>query len=214
MSFWGPLVTEVDVDVAVVKTLRQWFPYYLTQAEVERSAELQLGDLARPKPDSYANTIEDDEFLDHTLPAIIVTTARADEPETDGNGIYNAGFVVRISAVVRGRTPPESRAVAALFGALVRRVLVQQASLLDFAAGTRWRGGTLAALEDVTGAGRYLCASINDFTVFVDEVVQAGVGPLVPPDEDPVYEPPDDSGEPWDPLTSVGDVNVAIVDKE
>lgn len=211
-GIWGPLLTEVDVDVAVVRTLRLWLPYYLTQAERER--QLGIGLLARPREESFANTLEDDEFLDHTLPAIIVTTARSADVEHDGNGVYRAGYQTRVSAVVRGRTPPEARAVGSLFGMCVVRALVQHESLGGQASETLWDGGLVSPVDDVTDAGRYLTAAMHDFTVFADDVVQAGVGPYDPPDGDPPYEPPDDPTEPWDPLTSVGDVTVSVTDKE
>ena len=214
-SGWGPLVSEVDVDVAVVKTLRLWLPHYLARVEQERG--LANGLLARPKPESYANTINDDEFVEHQLPAMIATTAVMDDVGKAGDGMHFAEFRCRVSVICRGTTPPETRAVTALFSACVKRVMVQQASLGGFAAGVRLVGGNLMAVPDITDQGRYLAAGMNDFSVSVDEVVQSGVGPFAPPNpEDNPYPPPDpnDPDTPYDPVSTVGDVTVSVTDKE
>jgi hypothetical protein len=204
---FGPMTVETDIDVAVVQTLRLWLPTYLAQAERERDLAVRL--LARPRPQNYANTLEEDEFLDHQLPAVIVTTAApSGEPNMDGNGVYYAGFRVTVSAICRGRTPPETRALAALYGGCVRRVMVQQAlTAIDGAA--RWVGGRGVAPVATTDEGRYLAASINEFVVYADGVVQAGVGPEVPSGENNPYDPPDPTenpDEPFDPLVAVSKV--------
>lgn len=205
---FGPLVIETDVDSAVVQTLRKWMPTYLAQAERERTLATRL--LARPR--SYANTLDDDEFLDHSLPAVIVTTAQTQgNPAKDGMGTYYAAWRVVVSAVVRGRTPPETRTVAALFGGCVRRILVQKPSLEGFAGDLKWVSSNLAGVADVSGNGRFLAAAVNEFVVYVDEVVALG-GPHSP---SPYPEPdPNDPDAPYDPLKAVGDVTVSVTEKE
>lgn len=212
---WGLLVTEVDVDAAVVKTLRKWMPMYL--AQVERERELPPGTLARPKDGSFVNTIEDDEFHDHPLPAVIVTTANTNaEPMEDGRHSFSAGWRVIVSSVVRGRTAPETRALAAIFSACVRRVLLQQPDLDSFAAGVDWISSGLQPVVDTSDSGRYLAAGINEFVVYVDSVVDGARGPtassVVDGSEGP-YSPPDpenDPDSPLNPLSAVGAVNVSI----
>jgi hypothetical protein len=199
---FGPLIVETDVDVAVVTTLRTWLPTYLSRAEDERG--LDNGLLARPVPSSYTNTLDDEDFPDQRLPAIVVTTAStSNEPRVGRDDYYSAAWRVLVTAVVRGRTPPETRAVAALFGGCVRRILVQNTSLDGFAGGVKWLRGNVAPVEDMTDKGRYLAAGINEFTVYVDEVLRQGVGPAHP-DSSP-YPPgnPGTPNEPYDPLVTV-----------
>ncbi|MCU1500584.1 MAG: hypothetical protein JWM47_4537 [Acidimicrobiales bacterium] len=189
VATFGPLIVETDVDLAVVATLRRWLPTYLTRAEGERADALDGATFARPEPGSYSNTLEDDEFLDHQLPAIIVTTANLQDTETTGDGDYLAGWRVVVSAVVRGETAPQTRAIAAVFAGSVRRVLTQQPTLGGFAAGVDWvPGGGVAPVADTTDKGRYLAAGINHFDVYVDDVLSTRGGPLEP-DEDP-YDTP------------------------
>jgi hypothetical protein len=213
---FGPLVVETDVDVAVIATLRLWLPTYLARIEDERS--LANRTLPRPSPQSYTNALEDDEFADNWIPAVIVTTAQLDdEPVIDGAGVYSGGWSVVVSAISRGRTPIESRALAALYGGCVRRCLVHQQDLGGFASETRLRGGgRVAPVSDSTGQDRYLTASINRFTVFVDAIVQASAGPYRPDPPEGPYTPPDPAGDPdtpYDPLVPLTTVTTSVTAK-
>jgi hypothetical protein len=214
---FGPLVVETDVDFAIIRTLRLWLPTYLAQAERERDLAPRV--LARPEPVSYSNLLDDDEFPDSRMPAILVTTAQVnDEPQIDGAGVYSVGWRAVVTAVVRGRTPGESRALASIFGGSVRRCLVQQQDLGGFASETRLASGTmLRPVADSTGQDRYLTASLNPLTVYVDAIVQAGVGPVWPdPEDHDPYDPPDPSGNPdapYDPLLPVTTVTTTVTAK-
>lgn len=193
---FGPLVTSVDVDEQVLATLRMWLPTHLSQLERERGMTLRT--LDRPKDVSYANALDEDEFPDHTLPAVITTTAQTEgQPEKDGDGNYYAAWNVVVSAIVKGRHPVETRRVAALFEGAVRRVLVQHGIELD--GEVAWRGSNVAAVADPTNAGRFLAAGMSHYVVFLDRVVQDGVGPLEP-----------DPDDPYDPLVRVASVSVDI----
>jgi hypothetical protein len=210
---WGALVVETDVDREVIAPLMLWMPTYLSQLERERNLSPRL--LARPKPESYQNALEDLNFPDAMLPAIVVTTAQTEgEPEPQIAGVddaYAATWLVRVSAVVRGRTPPECREVAALFSGCVRRILVNQATALGKA---RWLGSLVMPVPDTTDTqGRYLAAGVTRWSVLVDEAI-SGDGPVMPGPDDPPYPPPDPAGnpdQPFDPLAEVRTVTTQIV---
>lgn len=209
---FGPCIVETDIDAAVVKLLLRWFPTHLAQLEVERG--FNPGFLSRPKPESFANTLDEDEFLDHRLPAVIVTTAQTvGAPEKDGDGFYYAAWTCIVSAVVRGRTPPETRSFAALYGGAVRRIMASMDALDGNIAGeSRWVAGNVAPVRDSSRRGRYLAASINQFSVYVDRIFQQGTGPSLPlPPESPYPPPdPDSPATPYDPLAEVRDVYVDV----
>ena len=212
---FGPLVVETDVDLAVIRTLRLWVPTYL--AQIERERDLANRTLARPTPQSYTNVLEDDEFPDQWMPVVVVTTAALDgDPEMDGIGMIHGGWRVVVTAITRGRTPGEARAIASLLGGAVKRCLVNQQDLGGFASETRLRGGgRVAPVADSTGQDRYLTAAINNYTVFVDAIVQAGVGPYLPDPEGP-YDDPDPAGDPdtpYDPLVPVTTVTTSVTAK-
>jgi hypothetical protein len=208
---FGPLIIETDVDAAVVGLLIERVPNMLSV--IERERDLPERFLQRPRRADYRSVLDDDEFLDRSLPAILVTTANTvGEPASDGEGLVYAAWSVIITAVARGRHAPESRVNASLYGGAVRRILTQNASLRGFAGDTKWMSGRVAPVA--TEDGRYLSASINEFTVYVDQVLQIGAGPYVPnPGGLPgPYDPPDflSPDDPYDPLAIVRDVTVEI----
>jgi hypothetical protein len=83
-------------------------------------------------------------------------------------------------------------------------------SLGGFASGLRWRGGNVAPVADPTNAKRNLAAAINQFTVYVDDVL-GGDGPIDPDIPTP-YEPadPDTPERPYDPLATVREGGVTV----
>lgn len=207
---FGPLLLNVDIDDAVLATLKLWLPTYLRQQEIER--DKSVGFFNRPKDESYANTLDDDEFPDHWLPAIIVTSAHTEgDPQKDGDGNYYAAWNVVVSAIVRGRTPPETRWVASQFEGAVRRTLVHQGVSID--GELRWTGSNVAPVRDPTNAGRYLAAGMSTFVVYADKVVQEGMGPYVPDDDEGPYVPPDptDPDGTYEPPATVDRVLVDVV---
>jgi hypothetical protein len=202
---WGPLIVETDVDADILLLLRTWLPTYLGRVEDERGEDRHA--LARPVEESYANALEDDEFLDYRLPSIVVTTAApVGTPERDGNGLYSAAWSVVVSAILRGKTPPEARRDAALFGGCVRRILVQQA-LPTLPGAVEWAGGRVAPVMDTTGADRFLAAGVNTFTVNIDDVLDADGGPAGDPYPDPDPTDPDTA---YTPLATVEAVNLHV----
>lgn len=201
---FGPLIVNTDIDEMILGMLSLWLPHYM--AQVERERNFVVGYLDRPKDESYANALDDDEFLDHSLPAVIVTTAHTEGvPEKDGDGFYSAAWNVVVSCVVRGRTPSETRSRAALFEGCVRRVLMHADPPID--GEIRFTGANTAAVADPTGTGRYLAAGISTYLVYVDKVVQAGVGPAGDPYADPTDGDPND---PFEELVTVGSVTTVV----
>lgn len=186
---FGPLLLNTDIDAAIIARLKQWFPTYLKHYEEER--DLTVGKLQRPKDESFASTLEDDEFPDHILPAILVTSASTEgEPQKDADLNYYASWNVVVSCIVRGRTPIEAREIAAGFEGCARQILVQQPLGLD--GEIRWTGCNVARVRDQTpGGNRFLAAGISTFLVYADKVVQEGAGPFIPdPDAPGPYTPP------------------------
>lgn len=205
---FGPLVLNTDVDEWLIQILSTWLPDYMSQVERERGMEHKY--LDRPHEESYANVLDDDEFPDYRMPAVLVTTANTQNSEKDGDGFYTAAFNVVVSAIVRGRTPAETRQRAALFEGCVRRVMVQADPLWD--GEVHFVGSNVAAVADPTGAGRYLAAGIGNYLVYVDKVVQAGVGPAGEPYAQP-GDPDYDPDTPYEDLITVGSVSTDVTGK-
>lgn len=206
---FGPLVIETDVDVAVVGTLLTWLDHELRDAEAARG--LTPGFLARPVPGNFRNALDEGEFLDRGVPTILVTTPSTNAVEEAAGGLYYVSYNVVVTSIVQGRAPAETKFNAALMGGGVKRTLLHHPDLGGFSGDLKWTSSDVAPVTDTTGQGRYLAASINVFNVYVDDAVQAGVGPYIPGPGDPVLYPdpnPQDPDQEYDPLATVTSVPV------
>lgn len=174
IAAWGPLVIGTDIDDAVIGALKQWMPTYLKQSRAERDLTFSLA-----LPRSYSNTFAEQEFLDHQLPAVVVSTARTQAITGGSNKTYGGEWICEVSTVVRGKRPPATRFLAALYEGTVRRLVLQQA-----------RGGPLNEVRPVgvryeqvfgdVSRGRYVLAAVTSFQVFTDQIVTPYGGPDVP----------------------------------
>jgi len=180
MADFGTALATVDIDDAAITTLQTWLPTYLSHFEVER--QLAQGYLPRPKKQSFSTTIDNDEWLDHVLPAVIVTTvSTAGPPAITADDSYKATWNMAVSCICRGRKGPESRRIASWFELCVRQLLVQQGSLGQIVNKCRWFGTEVRQVADATSRGRYLAAGIAQYQVYADVAVQGGFyGPTVP----------------------------------
>lgn len=173
---WGPLVIVTDVDEAIKATLEKWLPTYLVQGAKERSLDYKL-----PDPKTYSNVLEEDEFMDHQLPAILITTANTASVKGGANSKYEALWRVKVSCVVRGRKATESRFNAAIFEGAVRRTVLQKSrSSASPVNDVDWVSTQVAPVSDATGKGRYLAAGIATYNVATDYAAQGFGGPDIP----------------------------------
>jgi hypothetical protein len=197
---FGPLILVTDIDEAAIATLRTWLNTHLGQIEFER--DLPANSLPRPTASSITNVLTDDEFPDHMLPAVLVTTAQTQgAPVVAADGFYTATWRLNVSCVVRGRKPAETRAHAAIYEGAVRRILVSAKGMgLGIGAQAKWAGmpEPIRPVADRSSAGRYLAASQTVFYVYVDQAVQRGVGPNIP------------DVPPYAPLATVGEITIDV----
>lgn len=202
---WGVSgVATTDIDGALIATLKEWLGTYLRQIELERS----LGDdfLGTPNSDQISNALTSFEFLDTTLPAVVVTTAivektlRTSRSGSSSGGVYAADFRVTVSNIVRGPTKQQTRYNAAFTELAVRRVLSNQATRMadTIITNVDWKGSQVAPVADTTGDGRYLAAGVGQYVVSVDNALQDGVGPQQP------------NLQPYNPLPTVDDASIDV----
>jgi hypothetical protein len=199
---YGPLLLSTDLDQAATDVLKTWMPTYLMRFEEER--HLAIGSLPRPQRRSYQTVLDDDEFPDQTLPGIFVTSSGTTTvPVKDADGNYYGAWTLNISAVARGQTPSHARVLSSYYEGCIRRIMLHQC--LPFDSEVRLAAvPMIGRVTDRSGRNRHLNAAVNRFTVYVDHVVQAGVGPTIPngpyPDPDPANPQPT---EPFVPVTTV-----------
>lgn len=179
----GPLVIATDVDEAVIGVLKTWMPTYLRLLSTERNLTdpATSKNYVLPAPVSYSNYINPDEIMDHPTPGIVVTTAKVISTVGGANSIYQAVWLVRVSAIVRGRSPVESKKTAALFEGAIRRCMTEKArENAGPLNGAHWVDCEVAPVAAGTREGRYLAAGMGTYHVSTDAAVRSFGGPDVP----------------------------------
>ena len=180
---FGTAIASVDVDDWVLSTIKTWLPTYLAHVESAKGLDYSIG-----VPTSYANVIQDDEWPDHSLPAILVATVKTDgTPQIRPDGGYTVGWLAAVSAVVRGQNAAMTRELASYTELAVRMALVQHQTLGGNARATRWvNGGQARPVSDPTGKGRFLGEGASSFEIWTDGTVFQDRGPTEP---EPDYGP-------------------------
>lgn len=191
---WGPLVIATDVDDAVLAALREWLPTYLKQISTERSLGYVL-----PTPKVYANTLNEDEYMDHQLPALVVTTASTKSTMGGSNHLYQANWNVTVSVIVRGTAPAKTRNLAALYEGAVRRCFLNKCRGNDTPLNDpHWVSTEVAPIGASSRKGRYLAAGIGKYNVATDAAAQSFGGPDVP------------NADQYAPLATVTEVDISV----
>lgn len=202
-SFFGLIVTDDQVEDAVLATLKKWLPYHLS--EVEEQVGLERGYYTRPVASSYTSRTDFDKWPEEMLPMIVtVSTGIDDDPLKDGDGRIRARFSIGVVAIVSSIDKLETRRYAYRMGAAIRSVLVRRASL-DLALGARVRGVDLIGgrnNELPTEDERTMWASRQLFSVEIGDFLRTS-GP-------DLTDPPPDSTEPWPDPPTVATANVLL----
>lgn len=173
---WGPIVVSTDVDEAILAVLKKWMPTYINRMSAERGLSYKL-----PVPKTYSNYIDLDEILDHHLPAIVVTTAKAHKTMGGANSIISAEWDVQVSAIMRGTSPPSTKSNTSLVEGAIRRCMVQKCrDNAGILSNTHWLDSEIGPLKTGTREGRYLAAGIGKYNVATDAAAQSFGGPDVP----------------------------------
>ena len=139
-------------------------------------------------PVYYANVLTDDEFPDHQLPAVLLTTSETAKVTGSGHmRPYYAEWDVKVSVVTRGRTAPETRINASLLEAVVRQCMTQQGARRGEhpqwerpVTDVKWLSAKITSFDASTRKGRYLAAGTAAYNVSTDIAVQGFGGPGIP----------------------------------
>lgn len=174
---WGPLVTCDDVDQAILATLKLWLPTYLRQMTTEKGLTIPL-----PVPKTYDSYIDLDQIMDHQIPAVVSTTAKAHKTIGGANGRpYEAEWSTQVSAIIRGPNMAATRRNASYMEGAIRRCLLQKARQSSGPLNnTHWLDTEVGPLKTGTREGRYLAAGIGKYNVATDAAAQSFGGPDVP----------------------------------
>jgi hypothetical protein len=191
MSNIGTLITDDQVEDAVIATLRLWLPTYMS--EVERQLGLDPAYYQRPPGDaSYVVHSDFDKWPEEMLPLVIVVSPGIDDdPPKDGNRRYRASFQIGTICVVSSITQEETRRYAQRMGAALRAALIQKQSLGQAfegrVRGVTWHGSRNNELQ--SDSERTIWANRQLFTVEVGDILGGAAGPSTP-EPDPNTPPP------------------------
>lgn len=175
-ELWGPLVGPVNVEEAVIATLREWMPAYLRRLEELNS--LPARSLGRPPtPESYHGGLDWESQQQDTLPEVIVLCNPVGEPERMSSAIVQS-FLVQVGCVVEGTVSPEEQTARKMAGlwAAASMLLVHHADLGAFKA----EDTILVAapkVEMLDSENRRFAVGVTGFHVFA-QVLDPNAGPL------------------------------------
>jgi hypothetical protein len=191
MTLFGSIITDDQVEDAVMAVLKTWTNTEL--AEVERQTGVSDGEppyYARPESWLVRNDME--KWPEEALPAVIViSTGTADEPRKDGSKRYTVPFAIGVACVVGAPDQEHARRFAYRLGAALRAALIHHQSL-DGALDGRVRGVSWLASrnnEMPPEDGRTIWATRQVFVVEVEDVLTQSAGPARP--EPPRPTPPE-----------------------
>ncbi len=204
-TFFGPIVSNWNVEQAVVSVLKAWMPTYL--AEVERQNSLQQKIIYRPPtPESYHGGVDFESWKDDELPSVIVIAEPFGLPDYKASaGGYEQCYEVKVGCVHKGTgseavpdPEDEARMVAAHYGAatmLLVQVGIVDAKLGEIPSSDNFK---LVELPHVTlpkPDRREIALATTTFHVWVSQSINDSVGPMTKnPEEAPGF--PGDE-EPW-----------------
>lgn len=172
MTVFGAIVTGKQVRDAAMTTVKTWSPTYLAEL-ARRNGRTNL-----PSFRSYIATLDLDRFAEDQIPScVIVAPGLAAPPEQHARG-YRTRWALGIGTVVSGQDRDNTLELAELYAAAVRSLMLQHASLGNFAAGVTWVDERYDELD--SNDMRTIAAGIVQLHIDVDDTIQPGAGPSAP----------------------------------
>jgi len=196
------IVSANQIEEALRDHLKLWMPVYLQEME------LQLGRTRRkvPVPRSFMIAGALEQLRENQLPGILVQSPGITGlPYHDGSGMYTATWRMAITGLISALDQDSTRAVAKLYGAAMRAIVVQKPTLGGFAINSVWTSESYNDLPSPDGE-RNLTLVMVHADVTVEDVVNKMGGPRTYPAPDPP-DPATQPGSHW-PLVQEVDIDV------
>ena len=182
----GPIVTDVDVENAVLATLKRWMPTYLREMERHSNEpEKSFPDIASWRA---ADTPED-RFPEQMIPAIQVMLTSDTEIITkseSADGLFSG----TIDCLVATTEPETARRMAALYQFAMGLALVQHPHLDGSieVAGFGWKKSGVPAVGKPDE--RWLSLGTIEVSILVSNIFNPYLGPVNPQEPDGEGVPP------------------------
>ena len=180
-SMVGPIFAGVQLEQAIIDTIKLWIPVYLPAAEI-RVTGARVG-LPMPRGYTTRNTFSD--LPEDQLPmCIVISPGTAGTPVKEGGkGVYRAPWRVVVGCVVSTRTQQETNAVSKIYGAAIRQLLLHKGTLGGVADNVIWEEESYDDIPQ-NDPDRSLMVSMIVFVFWVDNVATRFGGPKDPPGPD------------------------------
>jgi hypothetical protein len=193
MSEIGPIINGRHVVEAVIAALK---PFLGDPAEgtvgvylAEMAADAGLS-RDKYRVASYARAATfDTRFPEEALPCVVVRCSSKTNSGHEADGSISAAFSVAVGVAVGDQERDSSADVAWDYISAIEAFLAQHPSLGGFAVALELGESVQEDIE--LSKARTIAGGTVNFTVLVDDVLNALGGPLEPPD-DPTEELPDD----------------------
>jgi hypothetical protein len=211
MTVFGRIITDDQVEDAVMTCLKRWTSTEL--AEIERQLSLPQGYYTRPRSWEVRN--EFDAWPEDQMPRVIViSTGLAEDPIKESRGLYRVKYAVGVAVIASSLSLIDTRRYTYRLTAAVRTVLLHRQSL------DKALDGTVRGIDWIDGRnndlppedGRFIAASRQLFSVEVGNVVTQNAGPPEPIPEPtiPVPDPtPEDPHPEWPTIPDREHIHVA-----
>lgn len=184
---FGTLFAIPNLERNMLDLISGWLPTYL--AEVERQNDLAPGTLARPE--FYGTSVVGDLHPGEKLPAIIVVSPGTEgEPAQEQGATWAAWYQATVVALVQAPAETNVRALAGMYAAAIRGVVMQHGSIGGVADGVKWMGEEYQG-EPAADRNRTRGAVLIHFRVKVTNIVDGQGGPSGDPPDDPLADMPD-----------------------
>jgi len=187
---FGPLLSFHDVEFALIGHIKTWLNTFL--AARERKVAVTPGSIARPKSWIAKQTFSILPGEDSTPTIVVVSNGTIEQPNRHGEGTYDVGFRMAVTALCHGNSSTLGRRLAGHYQAALIDLLLKQSKFVLF-------DDTKARLDDWLGIGlddidesqaRTLCSARLEFVVVVRDFAEQYGGPLTIP-VDPLSPQPD-----------------------
>jgi hypothetical protein len=202
-SIFGVIKTGGIVEQSMIDTLRDWFPTYLRELELQ--LDMTAGLL--PAPKSYSKADEFEWETGQQLPAaIVISPGLAGHPLMDGERKYRATWTVAVGVIVSADTQEHTNELAKIYAAAVRAIVLQHGSLGEKAGGSEWIDEGYDDLPP--DANRSMAAATMTFEIEVEDVIDRQGGPAYPIQPNPESQP----GSEW-PLVETAEATLEIAEE-
>lgn len=166
-----------DLEQAAITTLRTWFSTYLKEAESQHG----IVPGTNLVPNNYTDDNNFNADLGEELPKVVVISPGiTGTPEKRGDKQYSAWWQLGVGVAVADKDIATANALAKLYGATVRAIILQKKSLGGVASQIEWISESYDDLPIVNDQLKQYKAVGVYFMALINDVVTQSVGPTEP----------------------------------